>query len=161
MLNLEASQIIIQIIAFLVMLWVMKRYGWKPLLEILEERRNKIQSEFDSIASQKEEVKQLTFQYEEKLKGIEADMRMKIQEAVAEAQKISIGIQEDAQVQAKEILQKAKSEVEVEIIEAKNQLKNDMVNLIINTTKKILEEELDESTQKKLISNFLDEAQLK
>jgi F-type H+-transporting ATPase subunit b len=161
MLTLEASQIIIQIIAFLVMLWVMKRYGWKPLLGILEERRLKIQAEFDSIASQKEEVKQLALQYEERLKGIDAEMRKKIQEAIAQGQKISAEIQEDAQARAKEILQKTKSEVEGEIAKAKIELKNDMVNLVVNVTKKILQEELDASTQKKLIINFLDEVQMK
>lgn len=161
MLNLDASQIIIQIIAFLVMLWVMKRYGWQPLLELLEARRKKIQEEFDAIAAQKEEVKQLTAQYEEKLRGIDADARKKIQEAIAEGRKIGVEIQEDAQANAKEILQKAKLEMEGEVAKAKNQLKNDMVNLVVITTEKILQEKLDAPNQKKLIADFVEEAQLK
>ena len=161
MLNLDVSQIIIQIIAFLIMLWVMKKYGWQPLLDTLKARREAIQAEFDSIAAQKEEVKQLTIHYEEKLKEIDADARKKIQEAVAEGHKISLEIQEDAQAHAKEILQKAKSELEGEIANAKNQLKNDMVNLVVNITEKILQEKLDSAAQKKLIANFVEEAQLK
>lgn len=157
MLNLDVSQIIAQIIAFLVMLWVMKRYGWQPLLDTLEVRRKKIQAEFDSIAAQKEEIKQLTLQYEEKLKGIDIEARKKIQEG----HRMSLKIQEDAQVHAKEILQKAKSELEGEIAKAKNQFKDDMVTLVINITEKILKEKLDTSSQKKLISNFIEEVQLK
>ena len=161
MLNLDASTILIQIIAFLVMLWIMKRYGWQPILDTLEARRKKIQEGFDSIAAQKEEVKQLAIQYEEKLKGIEADARKKIQEAVAEGYKISIEIQEDAQANAKELLKKAKLELEGEVANAKNQLKNDLVNLVVNTTEKILQENLDASSQKKLIGKFVEEAELK
>lgn len=157
MLNLDARQIIIQIIAFLVMLWVMKKYGWKPLLATMEARREKIQTEFDSIAAQKEEIKQLTDQYEEKLKKFDAEARKKIQEG----HKIGIKIQEDAQAHAKEILQKAKSEMEIEFIKAKNQLKNDTINFIVNATEKILQEKLDASSQKKLIANFIEGAQLK
>lgn len=161
MLDLQVSQIIIQIIAFLVMLWVMKRYGWKPLLEVLDERREKIQAEFDSIAAQKEETMLLDLQYREKLQGIEADRRKKIQEAIAEGQKMSVEIQEDAQAYAKEILKKSKLEIEEGMTKAKSQLKVDMVNLVVDATKKILQEELDASQQKSLIINFLDEAQLK
>jgi F-type H+-transporting ATPase subunit b len=41
MLDLDISQIIIQIIAFLVMFWVLKRYGWGPLLKMLDARQKK------------------------------------------------------------------------------------------------------------------------
>lgn len=161
MLNLDAKQILIQIIAFLVMLWVMKRFGWQPLLNVLEERRKKIQAEFDDIASQKEELHQVTVQYEQRMKEISADARKKIQEAVAEGQKIGREIQEEAQVKSKETLIKAKSEVEAEMAKMKNQLKNDMVNLVIVTTEKILKEKLDEPGQKKLIASFIEEVHLK
>lgn len=157
MLDLDVSQIIIQTIAFLVMLWVMKRFGWKPLLEILESRRKKIRAEFAAIDSQKEDIKQLTFQYEEKLKEIEEEMRKKVQEAVMEGQRVSAKIQEEAQVRAKEIVQKVKSDIAIEMAQAKLQFKKEMVNLVMNSTKKILQEELDASRQKQLISNFLDE----
>lgn len=54
MLDLDLGQIIVQIIGFLAMLWILKRYGWKPLLDLLDARRQKIQSEFDSIEEKKE-----------------------------------------------------------------------------------------------------------
>lgn len=161
MLNLDVSQIIIQIIAFLVMLWVMKRFGWRPLLDAMEARRKKIQSEFDGIADQKEEIKQLIKQYEEKLREIDADARKKILEAVNEGHKISVEMQEDAQAHAKEILQKAKLEIEGEIAKAKNQLKHDVVDLVVNTAEKILQEKLDPTNQKKLINKFIEEVELK
>lgn len=161
MLNLDISQIIIQIIAFLVMLWVLKRYGWQPLLDILEARRKKIQAEFDSIAAQKEQINQLSIQYVERLKEIDTEVRKKMQEAVAQGQKMSTQIQKEAQMHAQEILQRAKSEMESEIAKAKNQLKNDIVNLVIHVTEKILREKLDDSNQKELIAKFIGEAQVK
>lgn len=161
MLDLNVSQIIVQIIGFLVMLWVLKKFGWKPLLDLLEARREKIKSEFDSVDAKKAEVDQLVSKYELKLKEIEADSRNKIQEAVEEGHKISLEIQKDAQNQAKEILQKVKSEVEGEVAKAKNQLKNDMVDIVMNVTNKILKEDLDADKQKKLIADFIQEAHLK
>lgn len=161
MLNLDISQIIIQIIAFLVMLWVMKRYGWQPLLDVLETRRKKIQEEFDSIAAQKEQVNQLSIQYVEKMKEIDAEVRKKMQEAVLQSQKMSAQIQKEAQLHAQEILQRAKSEMESEVAKAKNQLKNDIVNLVVHATEKMLKEKLNDANQRELIAKFIGEAQLK
>lgn len=161
MLDLNVSQIIIQIIGFLVMLWILKKFGWKPLLDLLEVRREKIKSEFDSIDAKKADVDQLISKYEQKLKEIEADSRNKIQEAVEEGHKIGLEIQKDAQNQAKETLNKVKSEIEGEIAKAKNQLKNDMVDLVMTITNKILKEDLDPANQKKLIAQFIEEANLK
>lgn len=161
MLDLNVSQIIIQIIGFLVMLWILKKFGWKPLLDLLEARREKIKSEFDGIDAKKAEVDQLVAKYEQKLKEIESDSRKKIQEAVEEGHKISAEIQKDAQNQAKETLNKVKSEVNDEIVKAKNQLKNEMVDMVMDVSNKILRENLDPEGQKKLISNFIEKAQLK
>ena len=161
MIDLDASKIIIQIIGFLVMLWIMKRYGWQPLLDVLEERRKKIQKEFDDIAAQKDEVKQMVLLYEEKLNDIEGIARKKIQEAIAEGRKISVEIQEEAQAIAKETGHKAKLEAQREMAKAKTELKNDLVNLVVDTTEKIIQEKLDATSQKKLIAGFINESDLK
>lgn len=158
MLNLEVSQVIIQIIAFLIMLWVMKRFGWTPLLTVLETRRKNIQTEFASIAAEKEEAKKVANQYEERLKNIHLDARKKIQEAIAEGNRISLEIQQDAQARAKEILEQARVEIAQEMSEAKVKLKNEIVNLIVITTEKVLQETLDDKAHQKLIADFVKES---
>lgn len=161
MLNIQASQIIIQIIAFLIMLWVMKKFGWQPLLDILKERREKIQAEFDNIDAQKAEVAELNRDYEEKMRGIDAEARRKIQEGIEEGQRISSEIQSNAQENARDILQKAHQEMEIEADKAKSKLKKDMVNLVVDVTEKLLHEKLDETGQKKLLEKFISETNLK
>ncbi len=159
--DIEISQILTQIVAFLIMLWILKRYGWKPLLDLLEERRKKIESEFDAIALQKEEANKLNEVYKEKLREIESEARHKIQEAVVHGQKIADEMQAEIQANAKEVMLKAKAEVKEEISRAKNQLKNDLINMSVNIAEKILREKLDEPYHKKLIEEFVKEAELK
>lgn len=103
---------------------------------------------------------QLIIKYDEKLKEIESDSRKKIQEAVEEGHRIGLEIQRGAQIEAKEILHKVKSEVHDEINKAKNQFKDEMVELVINVSNKILKENLDTPNQKKLIAKFIEEAHL-
>ncbi len=159
--NVDFSQIVTQIIAFLVMLWVLKKFGWKPLLSLLNERRQYIQSEFDAVAAQKQAVGKLIEEYEEKLKEIDTQARHKIQEAIMQGRKMATEIQDEAQASAKEIIVKAKNEINREMASAKAQLRDDLVNLVIITTEKILQQELDEPSHKKLIADFVQEADLK
>jgi F-type H+-transporting ATPase subunit b len=158
--NLDFSQVIIQIIAFLVMLWVLKKFGWKPLLNLLHERQAKIQGEFDTIAAQKDDLRKAMEDYNEKMKGIEAEARRQIQEAVMQGRKIAMEIQEETQSNAKAILAKAREEVNEEIAKARNQLKNDMVNMAIAGAEKILQENIDKTKHKKLFADFVKEADL-
>ena len=159
--KLEISQVLLQMVAFLIMLWILKKFGWKPLLDLLNERRQKIQAEFDSIDEQKKQVSDLADEYHEKLKGIDAEARRKIQEAVLEGQKIAVGIQQETQANAKEIIEKAKEEVSREIANARTHLKNDIVDLAVAAAEKILKEKIDASKHTKLISEFVEEAELK
>src|SRR5947199_59849 len=101
--NIELSQILSQIIAFLITLWILKKFAWKPLMGVMDERRNKIKSEFDYIENQKTEVKKLADEYEERLANADAKARIKIQEAIDEGRKISQEIQDESHNQAKEI----------------------------------------------------------
>ena len=159
--GIDFSHIASQIIAFLVMLWILSRYGWKPVLQLLDERHAKIKAEFDEIAQQKNEVNQLIGEYKQKLQGIDATARQKIQEAISSGQKIAVEIQADCQRQAKEILAQAQTEVGEEILKARSQLKNDVINMALKISERILKEKLDEQGHMKLIADVVKEAELK
>jgi F-type H+-transporting ATPase subunit b len=159
--EIDFSHIITQTLAFLVMLWVLKRFGWTPLLNILQERREFIQSELETVAAQKETVQKLTTEYEEKLKQIESEARVKIQEAVLEGRRIAALINEEAQSNARESLLKSRVEIQREMDRAKSELRNELVNVVITTTEKILQAKLDGELHRKLIADFIEEAEHK
>ena len=159
--DLDLRQILTQIVAFLIMMWVLKRYGWKPLLGILDERRERIEAEFNLIASEEAHVNLLKEEYEGKLASIDAEARMRIQAAINEGRKIAREIQEEAQESARAIVNKAKQDIATEIDNARNQLKNDMVDVVVAATEKILQQKLDKTTHAKLIADFVDQVEFK
>ena len=67
--NLEIGQIIAQIVAFLVTLWILQRYAWNPLLKLMDERRANIRGEFEQIEAAKKEIETLRASYEQKISG--------------------------------------------------------------------------------------------
>lgn len=159
--DLEIGQIVSQIFAFLIMLWVLKRFAWKPLLGLLEERKKKIQSEFDYIDDQKNDIKKLIEEYQAKLVNIDAQAKVVMQKAIGEGRQIAVEIQKEAQNNSEALITKAQEEIQNEIAKAKVQLKNDLVNMIIVSTQKIIQSDLDADKQKKLITAFIDEADFK
>lgn len=161
MLTLELSQVIIQIIGFLGMLWILKRFGWQPLLSILDERREKIRGEFQAAADKNREAAKLASEYEEKLKDIDTIKRRKIQEGVEDAQRIAAAIQDDATKKAKATLEGVKGQVAEELARAAHELQNDMVDIVVDVSKKMFDHDLHGPEQKKLIKEFVEEAKLK
>jgi F-type H+-transporting ATPase subunit b len=153
--NLVWQQILTQILGFLIVLWVLKRFAWKPILTLLEERRQKIKAEFDEAARRKEDANQLLGSYEAKLKEIDAAARARIQEAVSEAQKIAAEIKEEARKEGRELVVRSQAEIARELAKAKVQLKEDMVAISLTATEKIISQKLDEPGHRRLIDEFL------
>ncbi len=154
--GLEIGQIVTHIIGFLIAVFLLKKFAWKPLLSILEERRSKIKSEFDNIDKEKKKVDDLLSDYETKLKEIDSLARVKIQEAAREGQKLANEIKENARKESKDILTRAREEIQRDVDKAKVQLKNDLVNMTMRAAEKLIRERLDEEKDKKLIAEFID-----
>jgi len=157
-LNLEIQQILTQAIGFLVLLFILKKIAWKPLLSLLDERREKISSEFRNIEQTKSELSRLEQDYKARLAEIEAQARQKIQEAIAEGQRIAVEVQEKAREEGKNILNKAKDNIELEIAKARVELRNQVASLAIRAAEKVIKEELSEERHKRLVTEFIDEA---
>jgi len=159
MISLEWQQLLTHGVGFLITLWLLKKFAWKPLLDMMEERRNKIVSEFDKIESEKQSVAKLQASYEQRLKEIDAERRAKLVEAVNEGKRIAEDIRITAQREAKDFITKAKADLEREVDKAKVQLKNEMINMTMSATEKILLEKLDEAKHREMIGRFIDQVE--
>lgn len=157
----EVKQVITQILAFLLMLWILKRYAWKPILGTLDARTQRIQKSFDDIEAQKEEVQKLDLAYKQKLHDIDDERHTIIGEAVKEGRKIAHEIQVEAQRQAKETLVKAHEEASREAEDMKAELKQSVVKLSFDLFEKLARTKISPEDQKKLNDELIKEADLK
>lgn len=157
-LKIEIPQLITHVIGFLLALWVLKRYAWKPILALLEERREKIKSSFDEIDEKNREAEALNVDYQAKLKDIDSEARKRLAEAVKDGQKIAATIKDDARKEAKEILARTKTELEQDVAKARVELKEEMIAMTLTATERIIKEKLDEQKHREMISRFIDEA---
>ena len=154
---IDIRQVITQILGFLIMLWILRQYAWGPVLKMLEDRRQKIAGEFAEAARRQTAGDQLKAKYEADLKGIDALSRQKLQEAVAEGQKVAAEIKHQAGVDALARVQQAQDEIAREQEKAKEILKEQMIALSLRAAEKVIRTKLDDPGHRKLVSEFLDE----
>ena len=154
---IDVPQVATQILGFLILLWALRKWAWGPVLGLLEERRKQIAGAFAEAERRKDEALELKARYKQDLRGVEAQARQRIQQAVAEGQKVAAEIRAQAQGEAQQRLQRAEDDIAREREKAKEQLKEHIIGLAVRSAEKILRQEIDEKKQRKLAGEFIDE----
>lgn len=157
--GLEIGQIITHIIGFVIAVIILKKFAWKPLLSILEERRNKIRSEFDDLEQERKKTEKLYSDYQTKLKEIDSLARTKIQEASREGQTLANEIKEEARKEAKQIVTRTREEIRRDLDKAKVQLRDDVVNMTLEIAERVMAQKLDSEKDRELVAQLLDDMQ--
>jgi F-type H+-transporting ATPase subunit b len=159
--DIDFGQIITQIIAFLLMLWVLKKFAWGPLMEIMDNRSNGIKDEFAKIEQEKEALKQRENACDAQLLAMEEKGREIIEEAVKQGRQVAQEIQQDTQLKAKDIIKRAQEETKRELAKTKERLKIDLVHLGISIFEKLAKTKLSEKDNEILTEKLIDEANVK
>ena len=154
---IDIRQVVTQILGFLLMVWILGKYAWGPVLSWLEARRERIAGEFRHADRVKAEALELKTRYEQELRGIEAQARQQLLEKVAEGQKVAAEIRAQAQKDAALRLERATEDIAREREKAKEILKEQVIRLSMRSAEKILRERLDDAAQRKLVGEFIDE----
>ena len=156
-LQLDLQQILSQALSFLLLLWILRRFAWRPLLTILDARRAHIEEELRKVAYSKAEMIRLQQAYQERLAKIEEEARIKIQQAILEGKRISTEIQEQARTQASAVISKSKETVEFELAKAKVVLRDQVAAMTMDAVERILRQKLDAKTDRHVVDAVLDE----
>ncbi len=154
--NLSIQEILTQAGAFVILVLILKKMAWKPLLQMLEDRRHKIQAGFDHIEKTKAEVETLKRDYENSRAKIEEEARAKLQQAIDEGKKVSKELQETARKESRAILDKAKEDIRLEVAKAKVTLRDEIADLTLGATERLLQEKLNDTKDKELVLDFIE-----
>jgi len=153
----DLQQIVSQALSFLLLLWILRRFAWRPLLALLDQRRARIEEELRSVAQQKEELERLQADYGKRLAAIEEEARTKLQQAILEGKRISVEIQEQARAHGYALINKSKETIERELAKAKVTLRDEMAELTMEAVERVLRRKLDPAEDRRLIDSVLDE----
>jgi F-type H+-transporting ATPase subunit b len=154
---IDIRLVLTQILGFLILVWILGRYAWGPVVAQLEARRSRIAAEFEDAARRQREADALKAKYEQELKGIDSRARQRMLEAVTEGQRVAAEIKAQANADATARLARADEEIVHDQEKAREVLKQQVAVLSIRTAEKILRAKLDEPGQRALVERFIDE----
>jgi F-type H+-transporting ATPase subunit b len=154
---IDIRVVLTQIAGFLLLVWAMRRWALGPLMGALEARREKIAADLREAERERAEAQELKASYEQKLRGADAEARRRIQDGVAEGQRVGAEVKTQAHAEAQHRLEQAQDEIAREREKAKELIKEQVVRLSIRTAEKILRQKLDDPAQRKLVGEFVDE----
>ena len=154
---IDFQLLVTHVIGFVIVFWLLRRFAWGRILGFLDQRRERIVSEFDAIEQQRTEVAGLRQKYESHLRNIDVEARQKIQEAIGEGNAAAARIQERAQEERRQRLVRAEEEVRLIEENAKETLRRRTVDLVLLATEKAVQEQLDVPRHERLVNRFLDD----
>ncbi len=143
------------ILTFLVLLGLLAKFAWKPLLALLDRREEMIRQSLDDAEEAKQELQRL----QQESKQILSKARMEAQSILAkirsEAEKLKGEIRRKAKVQADSILRDAEKQIQVETEKAIAVVKNEVVDLSLMVASKLIKKNLSKEDNQSLIEESL------
>jgi F-type H+-transporting ATPase subunit b len=148
--------LIAQIVNFLILVAILAKFAYKPLMQGLADRQQKIADSIDTAERERREAEQLKLEYKQQL----VEARSKAQAIVETAEKLAEENKEEilkaARVESAHILQKAQEEVARERELALAQLRGEVVALSMAAATKIMKEKMDTELNASLVSDFIE-----
>ena len=143
-------------VTFILLVIILGKFAWKPILQALKEREQKISSSLAMAKQTQEEMKRLKADNEDLLKQAKNERDSIIRDANKMKENIVNEARTKAQNEADKIIESARENIQNEKMAAIVELKNQMAALSIEVAEKILTRELsDKESQKKLMEKDL------
>jgi len=150
-----------QFILFVGLIFLLKKFAWKPILDAVNEREEGIKNALLSAENAKKEMQNLKSDNEKLLAEARAERDAMMKEAREIKEKMINDAKVEAQTQGEKMIEQAKAAIESEKNAAMADLKNQVSSLSLSIAEKILKDELsNKEAQTKIVEKMLDEVKL-
>jgi len=148
-------------ISFLILLFLLKKFAWKPIVGTVNDREQSIKDALASAEKAKIDMENLTADNERILKEARLERENMLKEARDIKTKMIADAKDEAQVQANKMIEQAQEAIKSEKKSAMAELKNHVAGLAVDIAEKVVREELsNKDKQLKLVEDMLGEATL-
>jgi len=156
-LGVNIKIVIIQAIGFLILLWLMKKFLFGRIQGIMQKRREEVLEGYERNERARQELEELKNTYEARLANIESEATQKMEQAVKEAQKLAQEILTTTRQEAEEMRERAIYDINQEKKKALTEIRDEVVNLSMELTTKMIQKSMDKKTAEKLVDDFIGE----
>jgi F-type H+-transporting ATPase subunit b len=146
-----------QLLNFFVLLFLLRKFLYSPIKEILDKRAAQINGDLDDAEARKEEAEEIKVEYEQKLKNAHSEAQEIVDKAETRASKKAKNIINEAEEKAENLKAKKLEEIEQAKKEAASELRDSIADYTVLAANKLIREQLDEDKHQQMIMDFIDD----
>jgi len=156
--DINTGDIIFQLIMFIILMALLKKFAWGPLMGIMKEREAHVANEIAAAENSRQEAKKLLEEQRTLLKEARTDAQGLIESAKKQGDLQREEIIATARGEAERIKESAKLEIEQQKEKAVTAIREQVAQLSVLIASKVIEKELSAADQEKLINEYIQEA---
>ena len=146
-----------QTVAFVIFIAICWKYVWPPIIAIMEEREKRIADGLEAAKKADDSLEEAQLAFDQEMNKAKAEAAELLEKANARASQIVVDATAKAGIEADKILTSASKTIENDVNKAKEELRQKMSALIIETSEKILGDEINTDKHQELLAKAASE----
>jgi F-type H+-transporting ATPase subunit b len=139
-------------------MWLLKKFAWGPLMGVMKKREEHVANEIDSAENARKEAEALLAQHQQLMKDARLESQTFIESAKKQGEVQKEEIITAARTEAERLKESARLEIQQERENAVQALREQVASLSVLIASKVIEKELNEKDQEKLIQEYIKKA---
>jgi F-type H+-transporting ATPase subunit b len=156
--GVNTGDIIFQLVMFIILLALLKKFAWGPLMGIMHERENHIANEIEAAEKSRQEANKNLEEQRQLLTEARQEAQGLIENSKKHGEEQRQEIIAAARAEAERLKESAKREIETQKEQAVTALREQVASLSVLVASKVIEKELSVEDQQKLINDYIQEA---
>jgi F-type H+-transporting ATPase subunit b len=157
-LGINGWQLLVQLVAFIVFVWLLWKFALGPIVGVLDQRQVRISESMSAAERMQAELKETQARNEEVLQQARREAQDVLATARQNAEQIEARARERAEASADEFLTRAQETLRQETAQARQALRQEVGELAVTAAGRILRKEIDPAAQRTIIESTLAEA---
>jgi len=157
LLDVNPGLIVWTVITFVLLLLILRKVAWKPILSALDQRETTIKESLEKAEQAKQDAIQILKQNEANLARAEEESQKIIEQSRQYAEKLKEQMLQASKTQAQKIVEDASAEIERKNEAAFDELKAQIAGIAVDAAERILKENINKEINKKIDNNYINE----
>ncbi|MBI2886378.1 MAG: F0F1 ATP synthase subunit B [Chloroflexi bacterium] len=159
-LGINIPGLVAQIVNFLLLFFLLSRFAFKPILNMLDQRAQRIKESLEAADRVRQEAAQSQVNIQSQLDAARREGQAIIEQAARAAEQLREEVREAARREAEAIVARAKADFDLEREKAIEELRRQFADITILAAEKVINESLDRARHQRLISEVLEQSRL-
>ena len=155
MVDLSLGTILAQMLNFFILVWILARFAYKPLVSMMQERKERIAKDLEAAEKARVEAEGFKADYAAQIAKARQEAQQIVEKAVQEAENTTREQLATAREQIEQEKNRARQDIAIERDRAMNSLRNEVVSLSVAMAGKVVAKDMNSETNTKLIEDAI------